>query len=436
MNVMHKRGSMNNNWFSSESIEALRDKYIKIWEKTPATFPEWQETHNGEQRKEKDVQMDTFADKMILLIKGFTNEHSVDPVRWGTALKKLIYECGTGIVGLDGGSMRLLLDEGFCESTSDFITKAREFDAGLKMDDISQALRNVWIMNCIQKLTGNKIEATPSVLSYSLLYPYTDNYLDTNSISAGRKRLLNKRFERRLAGEYLRADTTYENKLFRQVENIESQFDRSKYPMVYTSLLGIQTAQEKSLLQQGRGKGADSREILSISIEKGGSSVLTDAFLVNGSLTSEETFFMFGFGILLQLLDDLQDAAVDRSYGHATIFSRQDEGQSQEVNTNRLINFTIQLLDEDTCFMTPGAITIKEMMKTSVMFLLLGAVACNRKMYDRDYLSRLEAFSPLSFNYLKSFYKKAGREYGKLKIRLAVNPLEAPMAKALAAGII
>lgn len=427
---------MDNYCNSTEKIDALRAEYIKIWESTPDTFPKLQETFSSMQQQEKDIQMNTFADKMLLLVKGFTNGQAEDSVRWGTALKKLIYECGTGIIGLDGSGMRLLLDEGFCESTSDFIVKAREFDSGLKIDDIGQALRNVWIMNCIQKLTGNKVEVTPSVLSYSLLYPYTDNYLDANSISAGRKRLLNQRFERRLAGEYLKAETAYENKLFKLVDNIEGQFDRSEFPMVYMGLLGIQAAQGKSLLQQGRGKAGNPRDILSISIEKGGSSVLADACLVNGSLISEETSFMFGFGVLLQLLDDLQDAAADRSYGHATIFSRKDERQSQEINTNRLINFTMRILDEDSCYMTPGAITIKDMMKRSVIFLLLGAVACNRKMFGRNYLSQLETYSPLSFNYLKSFYKKIGREYGKLKIKLAVNPLEAPMAKALAAGII
>lgn len=388
------------------------------------------------QQKEKDIQMNTFADKMILLIKGFTNDQSEDSVRWGTALKKLIYECGTGIIGLNSSSMRLLLDEGLCEATSDFIIKAREFDSGLKMDDISQALRNVWIMNCIQKLTGNNVGVTPSVLSYSLLYPYTDNFLDANSISAGRKRLLNQRFERRLAGESLKAETAYENKLFKLVDNIEGQFDRSKFPMVYASLLGIQAAQGKSLLQQGRAKAANPQDILGISFEKGGSSVLADACLVNGSLTSEETSFMFGFGVLLQLLDDLQDAAADRSYGHATIFSRQTGSQTQEININKLINFAMQVLDGDTCYMTPGAIIIKDMMKRSIMFLLLGAVACNQKMFGRSYLGKLETYSPLSFNYLKGFYKKIGREYGKLKIKFAVNPLEAPMAKAFAAGII
>lgn len=426
---------MNNTYNSSDIIEPLRDKFIRIWESTPDTFPKLHQSYDSLLQRKKDIQMNTFTDKVILLIKGFTCSREEDPAKWGTALKKLIFECGTGIVGLDATSMKLLLDDGFCEATSDFIERAREFDSNLKMDDICQALRNVWIMNCVQKLAANKVEMTPSVLAYSLLYPYTDNYLDANSVSSGRKQQVNQRFERRLAGERLEACTAYENKLFRLVDLIEGQFDRRKNPRVYTGLLGIQNAQEKSLLQHGRNGVENCRDILGISIEKGGSSVLADAYLVNGNLTSEEAFFIFGFGVLLQLLDDLQDAAADRNCRHITIFSRQAESHSMESNTNRLINFAMKVLDDDSCFMTPGAITIKNLMKKSILFLILGAVSCNSKMYGKSYLSRIEIYSPLSLDYFKSFHKRIGREYGKLKIKFAVNPLEAPMAKAFAAGV-
>jgi hypothetical protein len=420
---------------SSGMMEALRDNYIKIWESTPDTFPYLKESYDSLLQKEKDIRMNTFADKVILLIKGFTGGKREDPAKWGTALKRLIYECGTDIVGLDGVNMKMLLDEGFCEATADFIEKARGFDPNLKMDDICQALRNVWIMNCIQKLTDNRIEMTPSVLAYSLLYPYTDNYLDANSVSTGRKQQVNRRFARRLAGERLEADTAYEGKLFKMVDLIEGQFGRKEYPMVYAGLLGIQNAQEKSLLQQGRSGAENRRDILGISVEKGGSSVLADAYLVNGSLTPEEASFIFGFGVLLQLLDDLQDAVIDRNCGHRTIFSGQGDAHSMESNTNKLIHFMLKVLDEDTCFMTPGAIAIKNLMKKSILFLILGAVACNNKMYAKSYLNRIEPYSPLSLVYFKSFHKRIGREYGKLKIKFAVNPLEAPMARAFAAGV-
>ena len=429
-------GVLMDTWLNtSDIISALKDKYIKLWENTPDTFPMLREPFSILQQREKDAQMSTFTDEVILLVKGFSDNSSEDSARWGSTLKKLIYGCGTDIIGLDSSSMKLLLEDGFCDVTSDFITEAREFDENFKMDEIFQALRNVWIMNCIQKLMGFKVITTPSMFAYSMLYPYTDNYLDAAAVSAEKKRHVNHRFERRLAGELLKADTAYESKLFRLVDIIEGQFSRRQYPMVYMSLLGIHGAQNKSLLQQTNNKAENRLNILDISVEKGGSSVLADACLVKGSLSSEEASFVFGFGVLLQLLDDLQDAALDRSNGHNTIFSTKNAGCSPESCTNKLINFIWKVMDEDACFVSPDAVEIKNMMKKSILFLLLGAVASNRNMYDKNYLKKLEIYSPLSFRYLKSFYRRIGREYGKLKIKLTVKSLEAPMAKAFAAGV-
>lgn len=419
----------------SGMTDLLKNKYKKLWENTPDDFPALKHQYGALLQKQKDLQMNTFTDEIILLVKRFSNNRGEEDARWGTAMKKLIYGCGTGIIGLDASSMRLLLEEGFCDVTSDFIHEARSFDAGIKPDDIIQALRNVWIMNCIQKLMGCTVEATPSIFAYSMLYPYTDNYLDAASIPAEEKRMINKRFERRLAGEPLEAGTVYEGRLFALVDRIESQFARSRHPLVYNSLIAIQQAQNRSLQQQFKIMPGNEPDILDISIEKGGSSVMADACLVKGNLTSEQAAFMFGFGVLLQLLDDLQDAAADKGNGHHTIFSATD-AHTLESNTNRLIHFIYRVLDEDTCFASPDAMEIKSMIKKSIIFLLMGAVACNSSSYGRRYLQRLEAFSPLSFGYLKSFYKRIGREYGKLRIKLAVNPLEAPMAKAFAAGVI
>jgi hypothetical protein len=57
-------------------------------------------------------------------------------------------------------------------------------------------------------------------------------------------------------------------------------------------------------------------------------------------------------------------------------------------------------------------------------------------MYGRDYLYMLDNCSPLSLRYMKNFYKRIEREYRKLKIKLVVQSLEIPMARAFAAGTI
>ncbi|HEX2947758.1 MAG TPA: hypothetical protein VHT96_17615 [Clostridia bacterium] len=414
-------------------IQALKERYKKIWDATPDTFPILQDSYPTELQQSKEVRMDSYTDEAIILIKKFSDKNTANAAEWGSSLKKIINECGTGVLEL--GSMKLLLDMGFCEVTSDFMTRSREFDKDFKMDDIFQSLRNVWIANCIQLLMARKVELTPSVFAYSMLYPYTDNFLDASIVSDSSKEKLNARFRSRLAGEPVAAGSSLENSIFGLVGIIEDEFNRQLAPMVYESLLGIQMAQERSLWQSAR-KSGGSADVVDISIEKGGSSVLADGCLIKGRLTPEEASFVFGFGVMLQFIDDLQDASDDRNRGHMTIFSGKADRTSVEKCTNRLVNFTINVLGEDSCFTSPVAAETKKLIKASILFLLYGAVACNIGMYSRDYLKMLEEHSPLSFGYLRRFYKKIGREYGKLKLKMAVNHLEIPMAKAFASGSI
>ena len=420
---------------SEQMIDELKENYTRIWMNTPDTLPTLRARYTVDQRRQKEAAMSSFADELIHLIKGFTGGKQENTVRWGSDLKRLVYGCGVDVLGLEGGSMKMLLEDGFCDVTSDFIYKAREFDADFKLEDIFQSLRNAWIMNCIQKLMGLRVEMTPSVFAYSMLYPYTDNYLDAANVSEKEKRTVNQNFRKRLAGENSCAVSLLEERLFRLVKMIEGQFTRISFPMVYSSLLGIQSAQEKSILQFDC-NNEPCTGILDISIEKGGCSVLADGCLVKGGLSEHEASFIFGFGVMLQFIDDLQDASEDRGNGHNTIFSRNDTDVSAEHLTNRLINFMNSILDEDKCFCSSDAAELKNLIKDSILFLVMGAVACNSNMYGRKWLGTLEEYSPLSFRYLKTFYKRMGREFGKLKIKLAVKPLEIPMARAFASGIL
>ena len=78
---------------------------------------------------------------------------------------------------------------------------ARRFDESLSVADIVQANRNAWTACGLQPLLGERVELTPSILGYSLLYPYTDNFLDRADVSGEEKRRFSERFRERLRGE-------------------------------------------------------------------------------------------------------------------------------------------------------------------------------------------------------------------------------------------
>jgi hypothetical protein len=73
---------------------------------------------------------------------------------------------------------RELLTNSFFPVGTQLARWARSFDAELSMADTIQASRNAWICCGLQALLGRPMELTPSILAYSLLYPYSDNYLD------------------------------------------------------------------------------------------------------------------------------------------------------------------------------------------------------------------------------------------------------------------
>ena len=94
-----------------------------------------------------------------------------------------------------------LLDHGFPEVGQEFAQAARRFDPTIRGSDIFQAMRNVWTMNGMQALLDVPVCLTPAMFAYSMLYPYTDNYLDDPAIPASGKRVFNERFGARLAGQ-------------------------------------------------------------------------------------------------------------------------------------------------------------------------------------------------------------------------------------------
>jgi len=210
-----------------------------------------------------------------------------------------------------------------CErNTKSFIDAAREFDPSLTDGDIHQALRNLWVFNSIQLFLERPVRVTASSFAYSLTYPYSDNCLD----AVGHNGLDVEEFliwlSQRLHGVAGATSDGTARKLSRLIHMIEDEYPRPEYPDVHQSLIAIHAAQMRSLHLRRNGNGADERALMPVTIEKGGTSVLADGFLAAGSLNAEESDMIFAYGVLLQLIDDLQDMDEDRRLGYSSPFTR------------------------------------------------------------------------------------------------------------------
>jgi hypothetical protein len=270
------------------------------------------------------------------------------------------------------------------------------------MADIIQACRNAWTACGLQPLLGDRMGMTPSVLGYSLLYPYSDNYLDCEDVSDEAKLRFSERFRSRLRGEGLPAQDYREAAIWTLVRLIEEQYPPAHYPQVFDCLLAIHRAQEESLAQQRRCSPHDDAALLRMSCAKGGTSVLADACLAHGWLTEEESRFSFEWGVLLQLGDDLQDVREDLGRGSVTRFSRAVLlGRPLDALVIQLLNFSEKVgarMDQ----LPNGSQTFKKLLRMSWRSLIIGAVANSHEYFSPAFIDQAERWSPFRFAFLRA----------------------------------
>jgi len=308
----------------------------------------------------------------------------------------------------------LLLTGGFTETGREFARAARLFDPSISAADIFQASRNAWTTNGLQILLGLPARLTPAIFGYSMLYPCTDNYLDHPRVSKADKQAFNRRFAARLAGARLAPAERHEEQAWALVSLIESQYRRADCPEVFASLCGIQRAQEKSLdLHHAAGAGLG--DTLEIVFEKGGASVLADAWLAAGTLAPTAAEFAFAWGVALQLGDDLQDVAADARDGIRTAFSEAAGRQPLDAVTNRAFHFGARVLADLDGIGAAAPPAIKELIRTSFFMLLTGAVGEARQFYSAAYVRELESHSPFTFEFLRSRRRRFTRNRGILE---------------------
>jgi hypothetical protein len=397
-----------------KEVLEFKQLFSNIWWNTDKQFPSLGEKTTYWYKIKKEKETDKFIDEFVKLIKQFPGDEENRKL-WRNDTKLLIDDFVSKSDLISRSDKEILLNQGMLENTKNFIDEARSFNEDMSMADIGQAMRNVWIMNITQLLLGKPAELTPAIFGYSMLYPYTDNYLDDAKISKKEKLNISDRFEKRLAGESIQEANEYEKSLFQLVSRIEEQYKRSNYPEVFESLIAIHRAQKKSLLQQGKKTGPYESDILGISIEKGGISVLADAYLVNGTLKDEEAAFFFGYGVLLQICDDLQDAKGDLASEHMTIISQISKKWPLDSITNGLINFTYDLMDNAQCFNSEKIDELKDLIRKNCLLIILLAIANNKKLYSRKYFNEVKKYFPYRISYMSSFNKRLKKKYSNMK---------------------
>jgi len=314
-------------------------------------------------------------------------------------------------LGLEADAVNLLTND-FLPAGTKLTKWAKEFDANLSTADILQACRNAWTACGLQALLGEPMETTPAIFGYSLIYPYSDNFLDRADIGREAKMDFSRRFLARLRGEEIAAGDEREASLWSLVKLIEEQYPRAEFPDVYACLLAIHRAQEESLAQLRNGVGHSAADVLRVSCAKGGSSVLADACMARGWMSEEESRFAFAWGVLLQLGDDLQDLREDLLRGSSTLFTRAAmRGVTLDALVMQLLNFS-DCVAQQMDGLQEGAEVLKRLMRMSWRSLIVGAVANAHEYFSAGFVVEAEKSSPFRFAFLRSRQERLASKQG------------------------
>jgi hypothetical protein len=409
--------------YSWEWVEAQVARTVEVWNGSAAGPEPRVPQYCLEQQRQREKEYDE-------AVQAVEREAKKSPRTRAGRLKaqeritQLFARFSAAALDLNDDATQLLTDD-FLPVGTKLARWARQFDPGLSMADIIQANRNAWTACGLQPLLGESVKLTPAILGYSLLYPYTDNYLDRLDVSADEKHRFSERFRQRLGGGNLAVENDRDAALWALVELIEEQYPRERFPQVFDCLLAIHRAQEESIAQLNTGVDHSDAEVLHISCAKGGTSVLADACLARGGISGEESRFSFEWGVLLQLGDDLQDLREDLRRGSVTLFSRAAAAATPLDNlTTQLLRFSEQVgarMDDLTC----GSGMLKDLLRMSWQSLIVGAVADSHEFFSPGFLRATEQSSPFSFEFLRTRRKRLASREG-LYATLFEAFLEAP----------
>lgn len=389
-------------------IDELLQQFTRLWWSLDSTPPDFERAYSTKEQKRNE----RLLQHALQLLDRETGQAQATEREQRASQERIVtawVDFARAALGITDRHVEALQAYGFAVAAREFYEQARQYDPSIINADIFQASRNVWSMNLIQLLLGLPVQITPAVFAYSMLYPYSDNYLDDPAISAEVKNAFNRRFRQRLQGANIRPANDHEARISELIAMIEAQFDRHRYPQVYNSLLAIQDSQSQSMKLLDAGVSPYETDLLGICFSKGGASVLADGYLVAGDLTPQQQEFVFFYGTFTQLVDDLEDVERDISAGLMTIYALTAHHWPLDRLASRTFHYGIKFLDCLDGFEGDYLSPLKEVIRLGLFPVLSLSAGSLGRYYTRSYLKHLQAHFPLRFSYANRLRKKLAR---------------------------
>lgn len=387
-------------------VTQLTPRIAAAWKRADTTFPSLYASVSPKKQHENEVWIEKSGNQLKSCLQSYpTIATSKKKAQWKQTMLRTLDDLliSESILGISD-VMSHETFQAFQDQMKSMLRMIRSFDPDLSLQDIGQAFRNYLVYAVFRELNGLPQRCTPAIFGYSMLYPYTDNYLDCPDHSPEEKAHYNRMIYKKLKGTPYSCSSEHESKTADLLSSIESVYSRDADSEAFSGLLLMLEAQENSQNQTEHSSLLTTDEILKISIYKGGLSVLLDRFFIDHPITEQDLYFYYGFGFMLQLCDDIQDIGQDRESGSHTLLSRRSPQEAAET-VNKLLHFTNTLFA--SCA-TPSP-AFRDFLLHSCFQLVLTSAVGSGAYFPEAYLESLEPYLSVSLPWLNDLLAKTSK---------------------------
>lgn len=388
---------LDKNRIKDNCLNEIKNKWLQM----PDTFPLFLTEISKETKMQNEQYIQSVSERFKNQIKRFSHITLLRKKRKQKMLNILTDVLSTETIICVHNSMDQQTLDAFQEDLKNFLRHVRAFAPELSLEGIGQAIRNYIVYAMFNVIHQEQPCFSIACFGYSMLYPFTDNYIDSKQYSAKEKLAYNQIIRDKIEGNDVQPQSLYQKKTCELLQAIELEYPRDKNPTIYTLLLMILEAQEDSIKQQNKGFPLMTEEILNISLYKGGVSVLIDRYFVKKKITNEDLNFYLGFGFFLQLADDLQDIKEDSLQGNQTIFTLDLQCKREEKLVNKLLHFMQQIMNS---YQAEND-TFKDFILSNCYQLIYTSVIRSKEFFSQEYIDHLERYLPITYPFLENMKK-------------------------------
>lgn len=131
----------------------------------------------------------------------------------------------------------------FQDELKDLIRHIRAFSPELTFEDMGQAIRNYTVYIMFKELNNVTTSFNKAAFGYSMLYPFTDNYIDSSKHSPATKNEYNEMIKDKIEGKPVNPKNDHQLKTCDLLQAIASHYPRELDSSIYTLLLMMLEAQ-------------------------------------------------------------------------------------------------------------------------------------------------------------------------------------------------